>query len=185
MKRKEIQGIVLKTIGIAGFIAIAVLAPNALQAFEKLAGGRKRHYSNFYVQSVLGRLYKQGLIVFEERNGKKFARITSAGRRELSRYRLREQTAEQPRWDGKWRMIIFDIREYKRDTRDKIRRELMLFGFRRLQQSVWVYPYECEEIISLLKADHQIGKEVLYVTAEHVENDRWLRDEFRLNLSRG
>ena len=156
------------------------MAPNALQAFEKLAGGRKRHYSNFYVNSALRRLHKRGFIAFEERGGNKFARITQNGKRELLRHQLREKIMQPPRWDGKWRLVVFDIREYKRAVRDKVRNELSAFGFRRLQQSVWVYPYDCEEMVVLLKADHRIGREVLYITAGKIENDLWLRSEFGL-----
>ena len=87
---------------------------------------------------------------------------------------------QPPRWDGKWRLVVFDIREYKRAVRDKVRNELSAFGFRRLQQSVWVYPYDCEEMVVLLKADHRIGREVLYITAGKIENDLWLRSEFGL-----
>jgi len=50
----------------------------------------------------------------------------------------------------------------------------------RLQNSVWVYPYDCEDLITLLKADFEIGKEVLYVIADKIENEKVLLKDFGL-----
>lgn len=41
-------------------------------------------------------------------------------------------------WDGKWRIVIFDIPEQKRLIRDLFRRNLKKWGFRHLQKSVWI-----------------------------------------------
>ena len=45
------------------------------------------------------------------------------------------------RKDGKWQMIIFDIPERKRDLRNLLRENLYLLGYKMLQQSVWISPY--------------------------------------------
>jgi len=76
--------------------------------------------------------------------------------------------------------VIFDIKEWKRGVRDELRNWLLHLGFVRLQNSVWVYPYDCEDILVLLKSNFKIGKEVLYITADKIENDYWLRKEFSL-----
>jgi len=57
-------------------------------------------------------------------------------------------------------------------------------GFVRLQDSVWVYPYDCEDFTALLKADLHIGREVIYIIAESIENDGWLREQFNLPRKR-
>ena len=59
----------------------------------------------------------------------------------------------------------------------------MLFkqaGIRRLQDSVWVYPYDCEDIITLLKTDFGVGKYLLYMIVDELENDKHLREDFGL-----
>ena len=53
-------------------------------------------------------------------------------------------------------------------------------GFARLQDSVWVFPYDCENFITLLKAELKIGSAVLYMIVEHIENDKHLRAQFGL-----
>jgi len=98
-------------------------------------------------------------------------------------YRLKHITLATPRrWDKKYRIIIFDIKETRRGARDTLRIWLTQLGFIQLQRSVWVYPYECQEVVTLLKAHIHIGKDVLYLTADFIENDRWLRKAFDLPL---
>ena len=53
-------------------------------------------------------------------------------------------------------------------------------GFVRLQDSVWVFPYDCEEFISLLKANLKIGAAVFYMVVAQIENDKHLRAHFGL-----
>ncbi len=141
---------------------------------------RRRSRYKHYINETFAKLEDKGLIGVVSKDGCKFARITPVGKQELLKYRLGEKKLEQKRWDGKWRLIIFDIKEFKRGTRDKIRRELKKLGLVHLQDSVWVTPWECEEVVSLLKTYFRLGLEVLHVVAEKIENDRWLRREFDL-----
>ena len=77
-------------------------------------------------------------------------------------------------------MLIFDIPERQRELRDKVRNTLKTIGFKQLQQSVWIYPFDCEDFITLLKMDFKIGKNLLYLVAEALEYDRHLRDYFEV-----
>ncbi len=73
---------------------------------------------------------------------------------------------------------MFDIPQYRRLDRDHLRQVVRACGFLRLQDSVWVFPYDCEELIMLLKADMRIGKDVLYAIVETIENDGWIKKHF-------
>ena len=75
---------------------------------------------------------------------------------------------------------MFDIREERKRLREKVRQTLISLGFKRLQDSVWVHPYDCEDIIMLLKSDFKIGKDLLYIIADTIENDTRLRKDFGL-----
>ena len=84
-------------------------------------------------------------------------------------------------WDGKWRVLVFDMNERRRRTRDQLRRLLQGAGFVRIQDSVWVYPYPCDEFISLVRAHLKSGVgELRYFVAEALESDKSLREHFRL-----
>lgn len=43
-------------------------------------------------------------------------------------------------WDGKWRIVVFDLPENKRGLRNELRRQLRAAKFGGLQGSVWVSP---------------------------------------------
>ena len=54
-------------------------------------------------------------------------------------------------WDKKWRLVIFDIPEKKKPAREALREKLKDLGFAKLQDSVWVTPFPCENEIKLIK----------------------------------
>ncbi len=147
-----------------------------------LLGSRDKHKFKYQVKSTLGRLAKRGLVVFEQRGAKKYARITPAGQELLAREEqlaaLRLQKGK--RWDKRWRVIIFDIPERRRGVRDRLRAIMQTSGFYRLQDSVWVYPHDCEDFMALLKTDLKLGASVLYMVVEKIENDSKLLEHFNI-----
>ncbi|MDP3958018.1 MAG: CRISPR-associated endonuclease Cas2 [bacterium] len=176
-KRKNLQKAVLSTIYAAGFISIALLAPNVAGALAKFGGNTKKN-RNYSAKRSIDRLREKGLIAFDRSERGTFARITPLGEVALQRFCEGGALPKPKRWDGKWRIVIYDLKEHKRPVREKLRRTLGGFGFTKLQDSVWVYPYDCEDLIALVKADFKIGKEILYLIADKLENDRPLRKIF-------
>ncbi len=129
------------------------------------------------ILSARARLIKNGLLM---KKGA-FVELTAKGKKTLREWEYADYKVPRPeKWDGKWRILIFDIPERRRHLRDMLRNTLRAIGFKRLQDSVWVYPYDCEDFITLLKADFKIGKDLLYIIGEAVENDRVLRDYFEV-----
>ena len=179
-KRRQwgvIQHAVLGTVAVGGLVMIAAIAPNALQLL-----GRQRNKYRFANQTktALSRLASKGYITFEERGDKKYARITSVGKRKLlfEQKKAALQLRAHKRWDKRWRVIIFDIPEVRRNTRDSLRQTMKLCGFYRLQDSVWLFTYDCEDFVVLLKADLKLGNAVVYMIVEKIENDRRIKEHF-------
>ena len=174
----------LGTVAVAGVLAIGLAAPNVFQViklFEKKHDKNYRRYRSLkLVRSEIQKLTKKKFIIVFEKNGEPVIRLTEAGQRELLRYQLKEKSIEKGSWDKKWRLIIFDIEEKKRYVRDRVRRDMQSFGFEKLQDSVWAYPYECEQVVGLLKAQYKIGKELLYIVASDIEGDEQLKRKFGL-----
>ncbi len=181
IKKIPVQKILLTTIAVAGILSVAVLAPNALQVIKQFSKG-KNYERKKYLNNSIGRLEKKGLIRFETKdNGKKFVRLTRKGEERLAKYRIGDLKIKKPlRWDKKWRVVIFDIKEKRRHLRDLLRNLLDRFGFIKLQNSVWIHPYECKELVVMLKSNLFLGKDVLYMTVEKIENDKWLKEAFGL-----
>src|SRR3989344_9603665 len=171
----------LATVAVGVVVLIAATAPNAAQLLKYFPGYKKGAKFNYQAKTALGRLAAKGLILFEERNGKRYARVTDAGEEILALESLREKSAQKPkRWDGRWRVVLFDIPERRRGVRNRLRLFMQEDGFVRLQDSVWVYPYDCEDLIALAKANFRIGFDVLYMIVEQLERDNHLREHFGL-----
>lgn len=174
----KIQEAALATIAIAGVLVITMVAPNTLQLLGGI--GRNRRRFKYQSDNVLTRLANDGYIQFEEKRGKRYARITDSGRRFLLAHgkNLFMLTQKPKRWDKRWRIVLFDIPEKRRVVRDALRNTMKSFGFYRLQDSVWVYPHDCEDVVTLLKAELKIGNAALYMIVEKIENDQYLKEYF-------
>lgn len=176
VKKQKLQKVVLNTIKVVGILSVGLLAPNVIGALSK-TGLIPRTREREYISSSASKLVKRGLLIYK--NG--HYSLTITGEKVLRRWELSDYKLHQPKkWDKKWRMIIFDIPEKKRKVRKQISFLLRQTGLYRLQDSVWVYPYDCEDIIGLLKTDFGVGKDLLYVIADEIENDKHLRQEFNL-----
>jgi CRISPR-associated endonuclease Cas2 len=171
----------LLIIGTLGFVFIAVAAGNAVQLLKYTPLLKRSKLRIFEINQGIKRLLDRGLLEIKEDKNYKYLEITDKGKNLLLKYQLEGLAKDKPKkWDKKYRVIVFDVSEQLRKTRDKLRNLLKSFGFICLQDSVWVYPYPCEEIIDLLKQYLSLNKEVVYITADSIENDRWLKDKFKL-----
>ena len=174
----HIQKIILGTIAAAGIISIALIAPNTLQAFEKLGiirtgRNRKRQISRSYKK-----LISSG---FLEQDNHGFVRLTDKGQNRMFEFENMGGRLIRPiKWDRKWRVLIFDIPEKKKVLRNKIRTILTSIGFKHLQHSVWIYPYDCQDLVNLLKKDFEIGKDLIHITTENIEYDDAIKKHFNL-----
>lgn len=179
VRRTKINQTILATLVVGGLIAVGAVP---MRVTDLLKPKRYVHQRRYQVKTALGRLIKKGLVQIDYSSGHSLARLTPRGERAAELMGLGKLTPTKPkRWDKKWRLLIFDIAEQRRPARVKIRKTLIALGFVRLQDSVWAYPYDCEDFIALLKADLKIGKDVLYIIADKVENDGWLRQKFGLS----
>lgn len=174
----KIQQAILGTVATAGILAVAAVAPNVFQVL-KLFGGQNILNRN-KIESIGNsrrKLVRQGLLTYDERG---FLCLTSEGKKYMNRYDRNKMVKKPKKWDKKWRVIIFDIKEERKNLRDKIRNTLIGIGFICLQKSVWIYPYDCEDFITMIKADFKIGKDVLYMIVDRLENDKDLVEYFDL-----
>lgn len=180
-QRLNIQRAILSTIGIAGILALTMIAPNMFQAIPYLIG-RKRYRWMFQTKTAVGRLAAKGYVRFEERDGKKYVRITEEGKRSLAieHARMTAPARAKKRWDKRYRLVMFDIPQNRKNTRDKLRSFMRDFGFLLVQKSVWLSPYDCEELVALIKTELRLGTSVLYAVVESIENDSWIRKHYHL-----
>jgi len=71
--------------------------------------------------------------------GGRLHRLTEAGRRLVLGARDPASRWKR-RWDGNWRLVLFDVPQNKASDRTRLRRSLVARGFGYLQNSVWITP---------------------------------------------
>ncbi len=165
-------------LGVVVFVATTM--PNAVQLLRYFPGYKKGARFNYQVKSALSRLTTKGLIMFVEEKGRRYARLTDAGKRALAFEQARIGAVKKKRWDRRWRVVTFDIPERRRKSRTRLRIFMQKCGFVRLQDSVWIYPYDCEDLIALAKTEFHIGADALYMIVDKLERDKYLREHFGL-----
>ncbi len=172
--------IVLRVVGAVGLLAIAVVVPNALQVLKQFDNSKRKYDPKYYFNKKVQSMIKNGLLEIKKENNQIYVAVTKKGRVQLEKCLFKEKTKIKQKWDGKWRVFTFDVWEKSRRKRDLLRKEIKDFGFIQLQQSVWIYPYECAEFIELLRSDLNFGKNVRYMVVESLDNDQALKKHFGL-----
>lgn len=177
------RNLILRTLVVSGAVAVALVAPNALMLLKKLDRGmtnRKNLYRR--ITQAITTLEHSGLVRTSGERGKRKVELTEKGKTMVESVLAKEYRIPEPAfWDGKWRVVMFDIREKRRKARAQLRSLLSGVGFLRLQDSVWIYPHPCDEFVGLVRTHLKSGTgEMLSFVADALESDRRLRDHFHL-----
>ncbi len=178
-RRGDIQRALLITLGLATIVTVGALAGNAIQLLGKPKDLNRFRY---YAKTAAGKLVYKGLAEWVKEDGKTFLRITDKGRTALLFEKEKAQLIKKRKWDKRWRLVIFDIPERRKSVRFRLRDLMRDVGFVKLQASVWAFPYDCEEFVTLLKSELRVGKDVLYAIVEKIEYDKPLRQHFGLPI---
>lgn len=184
-RRVPIQTIVLATLAIGGVLTTALVAPKMLQLFDYLNPISRRNTVRFNkrIAQALARLEQRGLIHMEGDGRDQEIHIAKAGEVLVEQLYAAAYVIPLPvRWDGKWRLIMFDVPEKRKKIRDTLRLLLRNAGFVHFQDSAWIQPYPCDELVTLLRSHLVSGKgEIRYLTASFVdESDYAFRKHFDL-----
>src|SRR4030043_1232532 len=156
MKKGEISKKILKGLLFAGGFYIACSSPRfARRAIPELfkylkykAKSKKKmqtYRRSFYY------LWRNKMIDVEYRGRQMYVSLSKEGKKIAGKYHIDDLQIPKPkRWDGRWRILIFDIPDKNKIKREALRGKLKELGLYRLQKSVWVCPYNFQREISFL-----------------------------------
>ena len=85
------------------------------------------------------------------------------------------------RWDGHWRIVLFDIPEKRRLGREALRSKLKQLGFYQLQKSCFIHPFECKSEIDFVCELFEVSPYVNFVVAKEIEGQTLLQKFFGLS----
>jgi DNA-binding transcriptional regulator PaaX len=112
--------------------------------------------------------------------------LTDAGKKQALRYNLDTLSIpKQRKWDGKWRIVMYDIPEDLRDLRIELLGKLKHLGFVELQHSVFVHPYECRDQIEYLIEAYGAREYIRRMVVEEIDDAGPLRKHFKLHSGAG
>lgn len=107
--------------------------------------------------------------------------LTGKGKQKALTYDLENMEIKKPaEWDGKWRVVLFDIPERIKKARDSIRFHLKNLGFFEYQKSVFAHPYDCRDEIDYLIEFYDIRRFVRIIIADSLDNELHLKKHFGL-----
>lgn len=149
---------------------ISVILDEKIQTVFDLSFNQK-------TRGTLSGLMKEGLIEKADKegqiNGKTggIYKLTEKGFDELCLefpfFRFLRQT-----WDGKWRVISYEIPEKKREMRDRLRREMQGWGLGPWHRSFWLTPHPIILNLRELVSQKEEEKYIQAFESDHVFGDR-------------
>ncbi len=177
------SGKIIRALGMGVGIAVALSNRRTSYKITKLLVkeifGLNKRPSN--MASYFLKLRKQKLIEIKSDGNYQKISLTENGRKIFLRFNYEELSIKNPKvWDRHFRVIIFDIPEKKRAARDSLREKMKQLGCVKFNDSVWVYPYPCQNEIDFIANYWGIGKYVNFILAEDVTNRQLLEKSFNL-----
>jgi len=106
--------------------------------------------------------------------------LTEKGKLKCLDCKLNNLKDNKGEWDSKWRMIAFDIPDKYKQGRDALRGKLEKIGFCKLQESVFVAPYNCKDEMMLLINHFKLSKYVRFGVLEYIDNEDYLRSFYKI-----
>lgn len=167
----------------AGFLTVIAVAPNAFAAFGRTGAFRRYLKTDRDFRKDLNYGSKRSYWRYRKiKNGEYKIELTSRGKKLALRAALKNmRLGRQIKWDGKWRVAIFDIPRKRNSERACLRSKLKEMGMLRIQDSVFVYPYPCEKEVMFWASLLNVVRNVQVMEAKFLTGlDTSLRKEFRL-----
>ena len=167
---KGVTKALLGVLAVGGVVGVALVFPAAgylYREFQKEQWEKARKRGT--LRSTIKRLEKQSIVSWKEVDGVAQLVLTEDGQKKMLQSRFDNlQIKKDEKWDGLWRMVIFDVPEDKRRSRGIFRKKLKELEFTQLQKSVFVTRHECKDEIDFLRHVLEISPFVHYVLAKEI-----------------
>lgn len=144
--------------------------------YKLLYGDLKKYYRSDSLNHSLKKAEKRGWVKKQIINEALYIALTDLGKENLihlnksAGLQLRRGSSEG--WDGKYRLVIFDIPERNRVVRDTLRRKLKEFGFVGWQKSVWVTRQDVTKNLRKFLEENNLDDYILVIETGELGNKK-------------
>jgi DNA-binding transcriptional regulator PaaX len=139
---------------------------------EKIAseGPKMAPKARYALNRSLRGLREAGLVESHFSGQNDYALLTPTGRRKATSLKLESDTTLlNPNWDGKWRIVLLDLPESRKNERESLRYLLKKAGFVCLKNSAWVSPFPFEHLFMNIKKDLGLSTELMIIVTDSLD----------------
>lgn len=139
------------------------------------------NYTGLRAKTLVTDLSREGLIAKKKNyEGTVLVSLTEKGILRAINYKFRRLNYKKEKWDGKWRMIAFDIPRECEKGRKALVYRLKTGGFYELQESIFLYPYDCKSEIDILLDLFKIKKYVRFGLLDYIDNEDRIKLRYKI-----
>ena len=154
-------------------------------AHFRIIKGASKEWKNINHRTLresIKKLYQSKVIrCIENSDGAIMLELTDEGKKRVLQYRPNKMKIKRPvKWDGLWRLVIFDIPECLKRERMALAGMLRRLDFYPLQRSVFIFPYECKNEIDFIVETFNLRQYVRFLIVKDIDNGLDLRNRFDL-----
>lgn len=150
----------------------------AIALGEKLLPG---FYEDRKISQAYRGLRRYRFVRYVKEYGDNVYFITPKGETKLSDILIDDIEIKNPKkWDGKWRLVMYDFPIRFKKARNAFRFKLKQLGFSQFQKSAWIYPYPCEGEILFVADFYGVRKYIEILEVDKILDDKKLKVHFGL-----
>lgn len=163
-------------------MAGATHSPRRISKFWSSLPGEFKKIDRKYLSQLIQEFYQDRLVDMVDVSDEETRMVlTEKGKLHAVQFKIDDMKFQPPKyWDGKWRIVVFDIPEKIRLARNALRRKLKELGFYELQKSVMIFPFECKNEVDFIVEFFHVRPHVRYGHLSKVTNEAELLEHFGL-----
>jgi DNA-binding transcriptional regulator PaaX len=172
LRGKSLTKEILFMTAVSPIILSCLFLPNAAQILKPLLKWHKNwdETSRSSIHNAIKRLNQKRLIKLRQKGNELYIEITDKGKTAIKNFDFENLELPQLKaWDKMWRMVIFDVPDKKQKERRALSEKLKNLGFYPLQESVFVYPYDCRDEIDFVCEFLSISRYVNYCVVADID----------------
>ena len=172
---------ILRLAAVGGICSVVLVAPKIF-AIASSSGKYKKYYNKQGSLQKFHYLKRQKYIAFKKIDKDYYEiNITNKGLAVVleDSFNLKALYCDK-KWDGKWRIVIFDIPEKFKSSREIFRKKLIEIGFYKAQDSVFITPFPCEKEVIFLSEIFNIADFIYFMETSYFVNDKSIRLYFNI-----
>jgi DNA-binding transcriptional regulator PaaX len=148
---------------------------------DDLFSGAWKNYKHEQIKDSLKELSRLEYLKKKKNyDGSVLVSLSEKGMLRILNMRFRLLSNKKEKWDGKWRMVAFDIPETHKKGRNALRYRLRMGGFYELQESLFLYPYDCEKEVRDFIDLFKLQKYIRFGLLDSIDNQEGLKGMFEL-----